>query len=204
MKDKEAILAVRRQTGAGLSLCKKAVSKSAGDVQMAVRWVASQGKAIADKKSARPATEGRLGSYVHLLDPKLGAMVDLACETDFAARTDQFIDLANDLAQQVVAYRPFYVDEKSAPEGKVASAKEAYVKAAVEEGKPTGVAERIAEGRLRKWREENCLLDQPWINDSTVSVREAIEESVASLKENIKVRGFVFISAGGTSTVVSG
>ncbi|MBC8515549.1 elongation factor Ts [bacterium] len=201
MKNRDEIMAVRQKTGAGLGLCKKAIAQSDGDIEQAIRWVASQGKAIASEKSSRSATEGRVGAYVHTLDPKLGSMVDLACETDFVARTEMFIELANDLAQQVVAYRPSYVDLDSVPSEVIEEQEAFFLKQAAEEGKPEAVAAKISEGRMRKWCQEYCLLDQPWINDSKMRVREAIEEKVASLKENIKVRGFVFIQSGGNTTV---
>ncbi len=201
--DKSVIMEVRKRTGAGLSMCKKAAIENDGDIEKAVRWIGAQGAAIASSKGERSTGEGRIGSYVHSLNPKLCGIVDLACETDFVARTDAFICFADDLAKHIVAYKPIYLDEQSIPDGEKKDLMEGFLKKAEEEGKPEKVREMIADGRFKKWKAENCFMDQIWIKDpeEKMTVKQAVEAQVAVIKENIKVRGFVFMEAGGSVTV---
>lgn len=203
MVDRGALLDVRRRTGAGMSLCKNALAASSGDVEAAIKWIAQQGAAIADSKAGRDTAEGRVASYVHTLNPKLAALVDLVCETDFVARTDAFRELADDLAKHVVAYKPSHVTSDSVPADEAARMLAEWRQQAIDDGKPEAVADKIAEGRLAKWRAEYCLLDQPFLKDPERSVREIIEERVASLKENIRVAGFVLVESGGQTTVAA-
>jgi len=201
--DKNAIMEIRKRTGAGLSLCKKAAIQNKGDIEKAVRWIGAQGAAIASSKGDRSTGEGRVGSYVHSLNPKLCAIVDLACETDFVARTDAFIAFADDLAKHVVAYKPDYLNEDSLPEDFKKELIDGFLKKAEEEGKPENVRQKIADGRFNKWKAEHCFMDQIWIKDpeEKMTVKQAVEAQVAVIKENIKVRAFVFMEAGGSVTV---
>ena len=201
--DKSVIMEVRKRTGAGLSLCKKAAVQNDGDIEKAVRWIGAQGAAIASSKDGRSTGEGRIGSYVHSLNPKLCGIVDLACETDFVARTEAFVCFADDLAKHVVAYKPIYLNEDSVPEDIKDDLMKGFLNKAEEEGKPEQVRQKIADGRFGKWKAENCFMDQIWIKDpeEKMTVKQAVEAQVAVIKESIKVRGFVFMEAGGSVTV---
>lgn len=199
--DRATLIDLRKRSGAGITLCKNALKASAGDIDEAMAWIARQGKGIAAGKSDRATSEGRVFSYVHSLNPKLAALVDLVCETDFVARTEMFTELGDALAMQVVAYRPQHVSLESVPAEERERMRQEHLQAAIDDGKPKAVAEKIAAGRLAKWQAESCLLDQPFLKDPDRQVREIIEEKVASLKENIQVAGFVFVESGGKPTV---
>jgi len=186
----DMIKKLRELTGAGVLDCRKALDAAQGDMDKAVEILREKGLAAAAKKSSREASNGIIGSYVHM-GAKMAALVEVNCETDFVARTDQFQGLARDLAMQVVAARPLYVRREDVPAEVVAQEKEKYLEQLEDANKPQSVVDRIIEGKLAKFYEETCLLEQSFIKDDSVTVRSLLTDMVARLGENIVVRRFV-------------
>jgi len=191
----EMIKKLRDLTGAGVLDCRKALDSAQGDMDKAVEILREKGLAAAAKKASREASNGIIGSYVHM-GAKMAALIEVNCETDFVARTDQFQALARDLAMQVVAARPLYVRREDVPADVVAQEKEKYLGQLDDANKPQNVVERIVEGKLAKFYEETCLLEQPFIKDDGVTVRNLLTDMVARLGENIVVRRFARFELG--------
>lgn len=191
----DMIKKLRDLTGAGVLDCRKALDAAQGDMDKAVEILREKGLAAAAKKASREASNGIIGSYVHM-GAKMAAMIEVNCETDFVARTDQFQALARDLAMQVVAARPLYVRREDVPADVVAQEKEKYLGQLDDANKPQNVVERIIEGKLAKFYEETCLLEQPFIKDDGVTVRNLLTDMVARLGENIVVRRFARFELG--------
>jgi len=183
------IKALRQRTGAGILDCKKALAESDGDVDKAIDWLRAKGMASAAKKAGRAATEGSVVSYIHA-GGKIGVLVEINCETDFVAMTDDFKNLCNDIAMHIAAAAPEYVRRDDVPEADVAKEKAVQIARVVEEGKPEHIAERIVEGRIGKWFEEVCLLDQKFVKDDKLTVSDLLTNAVAKIGENIQVRRF--------------
>jgi len=181
---------LRAQTGAGVMDCKRALEESGGDVAKAVTILRKQGAARADARMTRPTTEGLIASYIHA-GGRIGVLVEVNCETDFVARTDEFRALARDLAMHIAAEQPQYLDLEDVPEEVLAREKEVYRALAVKEGKPEKVLDRIVEGRLKKFYSEVCLLEQPYVRDDEKTVRDLIKEAMSGIGENIVIRRFV-------------
>jgi elongation factor Ts len=185
---------LRQLTGAGVMDCRKALETAGGDFNKAAEFLREKALATAAKKATREATEGLIGHYVHM-GSKVAALVEVNCESDFVARTDQFQALAKDLAMQVVAARPNWVRIEDVPADVIAKERaDALVQAG---DKPAAVAERIVEGKLAKFYEENCLLEQAYIRDDSVKIKDLITAAVAKLGENIVVRRFARLEIGG-------
>jgi elongation factor Ts len=185
---------LRALTGAGVLDCRKALEAAGGDFDRAAGLLREKGLAVAAKKASREAHDGLIGSYVHT-GSKVAALVEVNCETDFVARTEQFQALVKDLAMQVVATRPSWVRTDDVPADVVAGLRnEALTQAA---DKPAAVVERITEGKLAKYYEEHCLLEQPFIKDESVKVKDLITGVIAKLGENIIVRRFARLEVGG-------
>ncbi len=191
----EMIKKLRDLTGAGVLDCRKALDSAQGDMDKAVEILREKGLAAAAKKASREASNGIIGSYVHM-GAKMAALIEVNCETDFVARTDQFQALARDLAMQVVAARPLYVRREDVPADVVAQEREKYLGQLDDANKPQNVVERIVEGKLAKFYEETCLLEQPFIKDDGVTVRNLLTDMVARLGENIVVRRFARFELG--------
>lgn len=187
---------LRQETGAGVLACRKALEAANGDFDRAVEILRKQGLAMAAKKASRETREGLIGSYVHM-GSKVAALVEVDCESDFVARTDQFQALAKDLAMQVVAARPRWVRIEDVPVDVIEKEKEIYLKQLGDTQKPPHIITRIIEGKLGKFYEENCLLEQPFIKDDELKVRDLITGTVAKLGENIVVRRFARLEVGG-------
>ena len=185
----EDIKTLRERTGAGILDCKKALAESGGDLEKAIDWLRAKGIANAAKKSARAATEGLVVSYIHA-GGKIGVLLEVNCETDFVAINDNFRSLCNDIAMHIAAAGPEYVAREDVPADAIAREKEIQKQRVIEEGKPAAVAERIVEGRMGKFYEESCLLEQKFIKDDSKTVRDVITDAVAKIGENIKVRRF--------------
>lgn len=192
----EMIRDLREKTGAGMLDCKKALTESEGDFEEAVRLLRQKGLATAAKKAGRIASEGSIGSYVHM--GKIGAMVEVNCETDFVARTDAFKELVKDIAMHVAAAHPLYLSIEDVPQKTLEQEKEIY--RAQIAGKPPQVVEKILEGKIEKFYTENCLLQQIFIKDPEQKKRinDLIAESIARLGENVIVRRFVRFQLGET------
>jgi len=191
----DMIKKLRDLTGAGVLDCRKALDSAQGDMDKAVEILREKGLAAAAKKASREASNGIIGSYVHM-GAKMAALIEVNCETDFVARTDQFQALARDLAMQVVAARPVYVRREDVPADVVAQEREKYLGQLDDANKPQNVVERIIEGKLAKFYEETCLLEQPFIKDDGVTVRSLLTDMVARLGENIVVRRFARFELG--------
>lgn len=176
-------------TGAGFMDCKKALTEANGDVDAAVKILREKGVAAAAKKTDRDASEGLIGIYVHT-DGKQAAMVELNCETDFVARTDDFGNLSREIGMQIVAMRPLYLSREDVPADVLEAEKAIYRQQAASEGKPEAVQDKIAEGRLDKFYSQVCLLEQPYIKDDKQTIQGMIKEAIAKLGENIQVRRF--------------
>lgn len=187
---------LRQATGAGILDCKEALEATSGDFEKAVAYLSKKGMAAAAKRSEREANEGLIGAYIHA-GSKVGAMVEVNCETDFVARTDEFQQLAHDLAMQVVAAKPSYLAPEAVP-AEILEEQKARYRAEVEDsGKPERVIEQIVEGKVRKFLEEACLLEQPFIKDTAITVGELVQQKNALLGENIVVARFARLEVGG-------
>jgi elongation factor Ts len=187
---------LREATGAGVLDCKQALEANDGDIEKAVSYLREKGAAAAAKRASREAKEGLIGSYIHA-GSKVGALVEVNCETDFVAQTDEFQELAHDLAMQVVAARPAYLTIDDIPEAVLEEEKAVYRAQMEDSGKPAHILDRIVEGKLQKLYEETCLMEQPYIKDTAITVKELVQQRNALLGENIVVRRFVRFEVGG-------
>jgi elongation factor Ts len=189
-----AVKELRDLTGAGMMDCKRALEETDGDVQEAVALLRERGVASAEKKSGREANEGLVSSYIHM-GGRVGALIEVNCETDFVARTDQFQKLVKDLAMQVVALRAEYATIESVPADVVAAKREELLADPSVQGKPEAVREKILDGQLKKWYQQVVLTEQPF-RDTELTVGELITQSIATIGENIRVRRFARFELG--------
>ena len=187
---------LRSQTGAGMMDCKRALEESEGSIEKAVTLLREKGIMAASKKSSREAKEGVIHTYIHP-GSRIATMVEINCETDFVARNESFQNLARDIAMQVAATRPLAVDREQIDGSVLDQEREIYRNQARNEGKPDHIIDRIVQGRIDKFNQENCLLEQPFIRDTDKTVRDLITDAVATLGENIMVRRFVRYELGG-------
>lgn len=181
---------LRERTGAGMMDCKRILEETGGDFDKAVSLLRERGILKGAKRADRVAAEGTIGVYLHH-DKKMAVLVELNSETDFVARTDEFQELAKNLAMQVGARTPLYIRREDVPEEAVAAERKVHRAQAESEGKPAQAIEKIVEGRVGKWFEEVCLLEQPYIRDESRKVQDLIDDVVARLGEKIVVRRFV-------------
>ncbi len=180
---------LRDRSGAGFMECKKALVEAGGDMAAAEIELRKRGVAIAQKKSGRAANEGVIGSYIHA-GAKLGVLVEVNCESDFVARTDQFQDLVKDVAMQIAAADPQYITREQVPAEAVEKERQIQRDRALQEGKPERVVDKIVDGRMGKFYEEIVLLDQPFVKDPSTTVGDLIQSAIAKLGENMTVRRF--------------
>lgn len=181
---------LRARTGAGILDCKKALAESDNDLDKAVDWLRAKGISRAAKKSSRIAAEGLVYSYIHA-GGRIGVLVEVNCETDFVAMNDGFQDLCKDIAMHIAAAAPRYVSSEEVPASEIENEKQVQIARVMEEGKPAHIAEKIVSGRMGKFYEEICLLDQKYVKDDSVTVGTMLTNAVARIGENIKVRRFV-------------
>ncbi len=181
---------LREKTGAGMMDCKRALEKAEGDMDKAIDHLRKQGMAQAAKKASRIAKEGIIYSYIHPGD-KLGVLLELNCETDFVARTDDFKLLSKDIAMQIAATNPLVVTRSDLNPEILEKEKEIYRTQAKNEGKPEKIIERIVQGKLEKYFQEVCLLEQPFVKDQDRSMKNRMDETIAKLGENIAVKRFI-------------
>jgi len=186
---------LREKTGAGVLDCRKALEYAQGDYEKAVRYLREKGLATAQKKAGRATGQGIIEAYIHA-GARIGVLVELNCETDFVARTDEFKALAHDIAMQVAAARPEYVSPEDVPAEVVERERAIYRAQAEAEGKNPRALDSIVEGRLKKWYAEFCLLSQPFIKNPDQTVQDVINEKIAKIGENIRVRRFVRFELG--------
>jgi len=183
---------LRERTGAGMMECKQALAETGGDPEQAVDLLRKKGLAKAAKKSGRETTEGAIGAYVHA-GGKIAVLVEVACETDFVAKTDEFQGFVRDLAMHVAGSSPVpqYVSREEVPAEAIAKEREIFTAQAAESGKPANVIEKIVDGRINKFLAEVSLLEQPFVKDPDLTVGEVLTRQIAKLGENMEVRRFV-------------
>jgi elongation factor Ts len=186
---------LRERTGAGVVDCQKALAETGGDVEKAIVFLREKGLAAAAKKAGRVAAQGVVGSYIHG-GGKIGVLVELNCETDFVARTDEFQRLVKDIAMQVAAANPRCVRREEVTEAERERERSIYRAQTAQSGKPAAVVERIVEGKLEKFYSEACLLEQPFIRDPNKTVEQLVKDAVARTGENIIVRRFARFQIG--------
>jgi len=191
----DLIRELRNKTGAGIMDCKQALLEAGGDIQKAQDILREKGSAQLVKRSARDTREGLIYSYIHSGN-KLGVLLEVNCETDFVARTSEFSQLAKELTMQIAAMDPLWIKPEDVPKGVIEKEKEIYKKQAQESGKPERVVEKIVQGRLEKYFSEVCLLEQPYIKDPKIKVKDLLAELVAKLGENIRVGRFTRFRVG--------
>lgn len=186
---------LRQATGAGILDCRKALEIAAGNFDKAVDHLREKGLAKAAKRMSREAKDGRVASYIHA-GGRIGVLVEVNCETDFVARTEEFQTLVNDIAMQIAAMSPRYVQREDVPESVLEHERALYRAQALEEGKPEKIVERIVEGRLKKFYIEVCLLEQAFIRDDEYTIDEILKDAIAKMGENIVVRRFARFELG--------
>jgi len=185
----EMVKELRAKSGAGIMECKSALKEVNGDVEEAVTFLRKRGLARAGKKSGRETGDGAIGTYIHPGN-KIGVMLRLHCETDFVANTPDFQELIKDICMHIAAAKTRYVSREDVTAEDMDKEKEIFAHQARESGKPANIIDKIVEGKMVKYYEENCLLDQPFIKDSSVTVGELIKQKIALLGENITVGDF--------------
>ena len=193
--DAKLVKTLREKTGAGMMDCKNALVDSNGDLEKAVDYLRKSGVAKAEKKGTRDTREGLVYSYIHA-GGRLGVLLELNCETDFVAKTDGFTELAHNLAMQIAATNPLSLDRESIDDDIIAREKEIFTDQAKSEGKPDNIIEKMVEGRLSKFFQESCLLDQTYIKDPDKKVSDLLTETIATLGENISINRFIRFAVG--------
>ncbi|MDA8344067.1 MAG: translation elongation factor Ts [Thermaerobacter sp.] len=191
----EIVKELRTKTGAGMMDCKRALTEAGGSIERAVELLRERGLSQAAKKAGREASEGLVETYVHA-NGRIGVLLEVNCETDFVARNQEFRSVVHEIALQVAAARPRYVRREEVPEDLVAAERRIYEAQAANEGKPEKIAERIVQGRLEKFYQETCLLEQVYIKDDKKRVQDLVTEMIAKLGENIQVRRFARFEVG--------
>jgi len=185
----EMVKSLRQQSGAGIMECKNALKESNGEVEGAVTFLRKKGLAKADKKADRETSEGTVSTYIHP-GSKIGVMAELLCETDFVANTTDFQQLARDICMHIAASKPRFVSRDEVTEDVLEKEKEIYAAQARDSGKPEKIIDKIVVGKMDKFYEENCLLEQKFIKDSDCTVQDLIKQKIATLGENILVGNF--------------
>ena len=186
---------LRRRTGAGMMDCKKALAETGGDFDKATEWLRAHGAARAEKRAERTATQGLIEAYVHH-SGKLGVLLELSCETDFVARTDDFKQLARDVAMHIAASAPLAVTAEELPAEVVERERRIYTEQVAQEGKPEAIRAKIVEGKLKKFYGEAVLLEQPYVKDDTRTVGDIVKELLGKTGEKVAVRRFVRFQLG--------
>ena len=192
----KAVQELRKKTGLGMMDCKKALQETDGDLEKAVEHLRKQGMSAVEKRAGRDASDGLIESYIHQ-GSRLGVLVEVNCETDFVARTDDFHIFAKDIAMHIAASQPLAVDRESIPAEAVEKEKAIFLEQAKNEGKPENIAEKIVEGRLEKYYQENCVLEQVFVKNPDQTIDEVITELTAKIGEKISVRRFERFVLGG-------
>lgn len=191
----ELVKELRDRTGAGFMECKKALAETGGNVEKAIDYLREKGMASANKKAGRSANDGKVHAYIHG-NGKLGVLLEVNCETDFVAKTEDFQTLVNNVAMHVAAANPRYLNKESVPAEDVEKEKAIFRVQAEESGKKGPVVEKIVEGKVGKFYEENCLLQQKYIKEPEKSIEALLKETIAKLGENIQIRRFARFQLG--------
>ena len=190
----ELVKELRDRTGAGIMDCKKVLVETDGNIEKSIELLRERGIAKAAKKAGRIAAEGLVESYIH--NGKYGALVEVNSETDFVAKNDEFKTFVRDIAMHIVSANPKYVSREEVPEDVIAHEKEVLKEQALNEGKPEAIVDKMVEGRINKFFEEVCLLDQPFVKDPDKTVKDVLNEKIATIGENIVIRRFVRFERG--------
>ena len=180
---------LRERTGAGMMDCKKALVENNGDMEKAIAYLREKGLAAAAKKAGRIAAEGVVDSYIHM-GGKIGVLVEVNCETDFVAKTDQFKTFCHDVAMHIAAANPLYVTKEEVPMEALNKEKEIFRAQALNEGKPEKIVDRMVEGRVEKYFKEVCLLEQPFVKDTDKTIKDLVSEATVAIGEKISIRRF--------------
>ena len=183
------LASLRARTSAGIMDCKKALTESDGDLEAAIQLLREKGLKASELKGGRTTSEGLIASYIHP-GSRIGVLVEVNCETDFVARTEQFQQLTKEIAMQVAAAKPKYVSQEDVPASVLESEKEILRRQTLDEGKPEHIVDKIVEGRLSKFYAEACLLEQPYIREMDQTLKQLIQDAIAQLGENIVVKRF--------------
>ncbi len=191
----ELVKELRERTGVGMMDCKKALVETGGDVEKAIQYLREKGLSAAAKRAGRETKEGSIFSYIHP-GAKLGVLVEIDCETDFVARTDDFQELGKNIAMQVAASAPLTVSREELPEDVVEREREIFKKQALSSGKPENVVDKIVEGKIEKFYHEVCLLEQPFVKNDKETVEDLLKATIAKLGENIIVKRFARFQLG--------
>ena len=186
---------LREKTGAGIMDCKQALSENNGDMNAAVDFLRTKGLATAKKRAGRAATEGTIQSYIHM-GGKIGVLVEITCETDFVAKTDDFKAFAKNIAMHIAATNPVGISPEDVPEAVIEKEREIYRAQALETGKPENIVDKIAEGKLQKFFKENCLLEQPYVREPEITVADLLNDVIAKIGENITIKRFARYQTG--------
>jgi elongation factor Ts len=186
---------LRNKTGAGMMACKKALQEKEGDIEAAGVWLREQGIADAAKRASKPTGQGTIGSYIHG-QGKIGVLLEVNCETDFVARNDDFQKFVKDIAMQVCSASPLYLSREEVPAEVVEREHAIYRTQAASTGKPEKILDRIADGKMEKFYERVCLLDQPFNQDDSIKIRDYLTEITAKLGENIRIQRFARFQLG--------
>ncbi len=181
---------LREATGAGMMDCKRALEESNGDIEKATEILREKGLAAAAKKASRIAAEGLVDSYIHP-DGRIGVLVEVNCETDFVAKTDEFKSFVRDIAMHIAAMNPTYLSREDVPQEVIDKEKEILRIQTLNEGKPEKIVDKIVEGRIAKFFEENCLLEQDFVKDTDKTIQDYVNEKISTIGENINIRRFV-------------
>ncbi|RLA88001.1 MAG: elongation factor Ts [Deltaproteobacteria bacterium] len=187
--DTSQIKELRERTGAGIMDCKIALTETGGDIEKAIEFLRKRGIAKAAKKATREVQEGIISAYIHP-GAKIGVLVEVNCETDFVARNEEFQEFVKNIAMHIAAMNPQFLSRDSVDDETLKKEKEILKSQAIESGKPEKVIDKIVEGRMKKFFEENCLLEQPYVKDTDKSVEDYLKETIAKLGENIVIRRF--------------
>ena len=193
--DARLVKSLRDKTGAGMMDCKRALLESDGDIENAIDYLRKSGITKAEKKGSRETKEGVIYSYIHA-GGRLGVLIELNCETDFVAKTDGFKELAHNISMQIAATNPIAIDKDLVDKRVISKEKEIYTEQAKSEGKPDNIIEKMVEGRIQKFFQESCLMQQTYIKDSDKKVIDLFNETIATLGENISINRFSRFSIG--------
>lgn len=186
---------LREKTGSGFMDCKRALEEAGGDLEEAQAILRKKGISVAAKRADRAATEGAVAAYIHG-GGRIGVLVEINCETDFVARTEPFQDLCKNIAMQIAASKPQWVSREDVPEGALEKERQILVEQAKGEGKPDHIAEKMVEGRLKKFYTEFCLMEQPYIRDESVTVQDVVNDFAGQVGEKVAVRRFTRYALG--------
>ena len=193
--DAKTVKELRDKTGAGMMDCKNALKDSDGNIEQAIDYLRKTGITKAEKKGSRDTKEGIIYSYIHA-GGRLGVLIEVNCETDFVAKTDGFVELSHNLAMQIAATNPIALERESIPESVISREKEIYADQAKSSGKPENIIEKMVDGRMNKFFQENCLMEQAYIKDSEKKILDILTESIATLGENITISRYTRFAVG--------